>query len=175
VLWLAATAHAASLTVTRTDDPNSPTCTASNCSLPLVTGVSQSPSKWRDGTKLASFARTRPPIGTVFSFTLDQPATLVLAFSHQVTGRCGRRHEHGKHPRHCSRTVRDGTITFQASAGRHSVSFDGVISRRKRLGHGLYAVAIIGTHSAGKSSLSKTLRFTIVLSLGPPRRDSVGR
>ena len=55
---------------------------------PSITNVTQSHRIWRRGSKRASFARKRkPPIGTTFSFKLNEQANLTFAFTQRVRGR----------------------------------------------------------------------------------------
>ena len=57
---------------------------------PSILSAAQSHARWREGTKLASLARARVrrvPVGTTFSFRLDQAAKARLAFTQAVAGR----------------------------------------------------------------------------------------
>src|SRR3984957_1659768 len=54
-------------------------------SAPVLSGLKQSASKWREGSSLpraASRHLRKPPVGTTFSFTLNEAATVQLAFTH---------------------------------------------------------------------------------------------
>ena len=53
-------------------------------------------------------------------------------------------------------------IAFNAHAGANRVSFDGRLSRAKRLKRGRYTVTISATDGAGRRSHPVTLVFTIV-------------
>ena len=57
---------------------------------PKLTRIAQSHTTWREGNRLATFARRtrkRPPVGTTFSFVLNESARVALAFSQQAAGR----------------------------------------------------------------------------------------
>ena len=56
---------------------------------PTITSASQSHSRWRTGSALARISRkpARPPVGTTFTVSLDQAATLSLTFNQQLAGR----------------------------------------------------------------------------------------
>src|SRR5262249_25640127 len=56
---------------------------------PHVTNVTQSHAIWRTSAKLGKPARSgkRPPVGTTFSFNLDQPARVRFAFAQRLPGR----------------------------------------------------------------------------------------
>ena len=80
--------------------------------IPTLTHVSESHKRWREGTGSATFAKKRkkqPPLGTRFSFILNEKAKVILTFI-----------EAGKGKR--------GHLSFSGSAGRDRVSFDGVTS-----------------------------------------------
>ena len=57
--------------------------------VPTVTGFHESAARWIEGSALArvSAKRRHPPVGTTFTFRLNESATYVLAFTHTVTGR----------------------------------------------------------------------------------------
>ena len=104
--------------------------------------------------------------GTVFSFKLDQSATVKIAIlqthvgGRRVGHRClpptpRRRHDPG-----CFRTVTVATLTRSAHKGRNRVRFTGRISGRA-LSLGRYRARFIATDAAGAST-PRSLRFTIV-------------
>ncbi len=87
------------------------------------------------------------PVGTAFSFILNEPARVTLAFSQMLAGR---------HHRRVSR----GTVTFAGRAGVTSISFRGRTSTGK-LKPGKYTVVITAKNAAGHRSRPTSLRFTI--------------
>lgn len=157
-LLLSATVQAAAATTTSTTSTGPPPV------LPVVSNVSQKHRTWREGSKLARITAARkPPIGTVFSFAVNVPARVTLAFIQQVPGR----RVHGKcvggsHKGHpvCKRPVQRGSLSFSGHVGTNSVSFDGRVSRTVKLPVGSYALVINATNTAG-ASRPKSLSFTI--------------
>jgi hypothetical protein len=134
---------------------------------PTVTNLTQSHRRWREGDKLAQTSRKRRlPVGTIFSFTLNEPAKVSLAFvqpvrGHRTKGRCvtQARKNHRKHS--CKRAVARGTLTFTGHAGVNKVSFQGRISRQPKLKPGSFTLMLTAAGTNGRSS-PKTLGFTIV-------------
>jgi hypothetical protein len=132
---------------------------------PVVSHVTQTHRKWREGTKPAKFTRaSKPPIGTTFSFTLNESARVTFLFEQQLTGRRVKgKCVAGSHPHHpaCKRTVLRGRMSFTGHAGTNSVVFDGRVSSNAKLPVGSYSLMISATNSAG-SAHPQVLRFTIV-------------
>ncbi len=134
--------------------------------MPALTGVSQTHTTWREGNAQATFARKQlPPIGTTFSFGLNEPASVELEFTQSASGRkvgksCLAQAKKNERKRRCTRTVVAGTLTFAAHAGVNEVHFDGPVSAHKRLKPGSYTLLITATAS-GKQSTISSLRFTI--------------
>jgi hypothetical protein len=70
--------------------PSGPVLTPPSAATPpSVADVAESNRVWREGTKLAQISRAkkRPRVGTIFSFTLNEPATVKLTFTRPATGR----------------------------------------------------------------------------------------
>jgi hypothetical protein len=148
---------------------------------PSVTDVSQSAKSWREGSKLTRASSVRgvprgkhkahkPPVGTTFSFTLNESATVTLSFTHGVPGRkatvngerrCLAPSKHDRPEHKCTRIVVAGTLPLTAHQGRNKVSFEGRFSRRRKLAPGRYELVIAASNSAGHSA-SKSLSFTVV-------------
>jgi hypothetical protein len=135
---------------------------------PALTGASESNRVWRRGRKLVSYARAhRPPVGTTFSFNLDQSATVRFAFTRRVGGRlvkqrCVRQTKANRHHRACRLTVTEGVLTFAGHAGRNRVYFQGRVSSRKTLPVGQYTLLISATNSFKERSRTGLVSFTIV-------------
>jgi hypothetical protein len=135
---------------------------------PSITDVKQSAAAWRAGTGLPHVARKKkPPIGTVFTFNLNEAAAVTLTFTHRVGGRRVRAtcvaptaKNTGK-PR-CTRTNVVGTMMLAGHQGADAVSFQGRLSARKKLASGSYTVTILATDAAGRSSAPRSLSFAIV-------------
>lgn len=134
---------------------------------PNVANVSQSHGRWRESNKLATFARKKkPPVGTTFSFVLNDPATMSFSFTQHVGGRrvghkCVGKTRINRKRRSCKRTVTPGTLSFTGHAGTNRVAFQGRISHSEKLKPGRYTLVIEATNSAGRSVPAR-LTFTIV-------------
>ncbi len=135
---------------------------------PIVTNATQSHRTWRQGTRLAAFARTRkPPVGTAFSFALNEQARVSFAFTQQlagrkVNGRCLAQTKKNRRKGACKRTVTQGALAFTGHSGSNRVSFQGRISRTKKLKPGRYTLILTATNAAEQRSSPRALSFTIV-------------
>jgi hypothetical protein len=134
---------------------------------PTIQSVSQSNSRWREGNRLASYSRNRPPVGTTFKFVLSQQAVVSFAFTQQVGGRkvgarCVAQTTVNRHRPGCKHTVNRGTLAFNGHAGLNEVAFQGRISRAKKLPLGAYILGISAVNSAGRTSTPDSLSFTII-------------
>ena len=134
---------------------------------PVVTGVRQSATTWRERNKLAQISKKKkPPLGTTFSFSLNEPAAVRLAFTRPAAGRkvskkCVPVSKKNRKKPKCTRTVIVGTLAFNAHAGANRVRFAGRLSVTKKLKPGHYTLTITAT-SAGLRSTLRSLSFTIV-------------
>jgi uncharacterized delta-60 repeat protein len=133
---------------------------------PKITNLRQSHSTWREGSKPLS-GRKKVFRGTVFSYTLDQQATVHFAFTQRVGGRRvkGRcvaqtRKNHRSHS--CRRTVTRGTLSIVAHVGVNKLPFKGQLGRSKKLQPGRYTVIVTAESSAGLRSKASSLSFSIV-------------
>jgi hypothetical protein len=111
--------------------------------------------------------RRHPPIGTTFSLTLDQPAIVSFGFARsargrRVHGKCVRVTKHDRRKPRCTRTVSVATLRVSAPAGRDTLSFQGPVTRSRRLHPGHYRVTITASNSAGQRSAATTLSFTVL-------------
>ena len=135
---------------------------------PVMTGLAQSHRSWRAGKKPATIARKRrAPVGTTFSFALDGAASVGLTFTQKlagrsVKGRCVKPTKRNRKQPACKRTLTRGTLTMSGHPGANKVSFQGRITRSKKLGPGRYTLTIGATSVAGLHSAPQTLSFTIV-------------
>ncbi len=125
--------------------------------------------RWSRGNDLAGIsARTRKktPVGTIFSFKLNESAKVTLAFAKShgrqtVRGACST-HTEVKTKRRCAHAAATTSrLTFSAHAGANQVSFDGLISKHKRLAPGDYTLVLTAIAS-GMRSPPRALHFTIV-------------
>ena len=135
-----------------------------------VTNLEQSHGRWREGKRLATFARAdgaRLAVGTTFSFALNQAARVTFTFTQRRTGRkvkgkCVPATKGNRDRRACGRTVTDGALSFTAQPGTSRLSFEGRISRSHKLEPGSYTLTLAATSSAGQRSTAHRLTFTIL-------------
>jgi streptogramin lyase len=142
-------------------------------SLPLVlSGVHESARRWREGPRRPRISaghgrRDVIPVGTTFSFLLNERAAVTFAFTQRVSGRkvrgrCVAATPHNEGRRGCSRTVTPGRLMFTGHPRVNRVRFEGIISGSKKLNPGAYALVITATNGAGQQSAPQGLGFTIV-------------
>jgi len=142
---------------------------AAAAGVPVIKGAHETASRWREGAKGPRISRRkkRPPLGTTFSFSLSEQASVTFTFTRgeagrKVGGRCvAKNHRNVAHKR-CTRTRSVGALTFNAHSGINKVVFQGRITPSKKLGPGSYSLEIVATNAAGQRSRPATLRFTIV-------------
>jgi hypothetical protein len=135
---------------------------------PSLSSVSQSHRRWRLGGKLARFAAAaKPPVGTTFGFTLNQPASVRLAFAQllpgrKVNGKCVAQTARNRSHKACKRSAPRGSLSFIAGAGPHKLFFQGRLTRTSKLKPGIYTLTITATNAASQRA-SRTLKpFTII-------------
>jgi len=135
---------------------------------PAVSGFTQSSARWRAGTALAQTSTSsQPPVGTVFSFSLNEEASVTLSFVQVLAGRkaggfCVRETAKNRHKPGCKLTAPAGPLTFNAHAGANTVRFDGRITASKALKPGPCMVGIRAVNAQKRHSAPKLLSFTIV-------------
>lgn len=157
-----------------------PSCAtgAAPSTVPQLTSLRESATRWREGNALATISKkrktTKLPVGTTFSFSLNVPASVTLTFTTPVSGRrvgekCVAQTRKNRKRHRCSRTVPKGTLTLSARQGTNSVRFEGLISKHKKLKPGRYTLAITATDTTGGHSASERISFTVVKqrSAGP--------
>jgi hypothetical protein len=106
-------------------------------------------------------------VGTTFSFSLNEQATVTFRYTRSLPGRkvghgCVAQTNANQHKPSCQRTITEGTISFSGHSGVNHVAFQGRISRSKKLGLGSHTLIITATNAAGEHSQPKSLSFTIV-------------
>jgi len=144
---------------------------------PQITRVGQSHSRWREGAALARFSRARsradaartrrPPVGTTFSFSLNEQGPVTFSYTRSLPGRkvgqgCVAQTNANRHRPSCKRTITEGNISFTGHSGMNHVAFQGRVSRSKKLGLGSHTLIITAMNAAGEHSQPKSLSFTIV-------------
>jgi hypothetical protein len=133
---------------------------------PTVSNARESHRRWREGTRLAQFSRKQGlPVGTTFSFILNEQASVSLAFSQpgpgrSVNGKCVAATRQNRHKRACTRHVPAGGLAFTGHPGLNKVVFQGRVTPSKKLTLGSYTLTITATRG-GQSSSPQTLNFTI--------------
>lgn len=140
---------------------------------PTLSHVAQTHTRWHEGGTLAHVSSTKKsnklPVGTTFSFTLNEPATVTFNFAKLASGRklgktCvvdSKTNELRKKQKHrCDRLFTAGTLTLSAHTGANRLSFDGVIAKHKRLAPGDYELRLTAFASSQQSTPSK-LHFAI--------------
>jgi YVTN family beta-propeller protein len=134
---------------------------------PTITSARQSATRWREGHRTAAISRRRLPVGTTFSFTLNERAGVRFKFTHLVggrrdRGRCVAQTKRNRRRHACRRTVAAGSLSFAAHSGRNKVAFQGRLSAGHKLLPGRYTLVITATNSTGARSAPASLSFTIV-------------
>jgi hypothetical protein len=158
-------ASAASAAVTATAAPNP---SPSPASVPTLSGLSESATRWVLGSALPRISRKRKlPVGTTFSFALNTPATVRFDFTQAAAGRklgrrCVKRSKANARKPTCAIVVTVGTFSFAGHAGTNKVAFQGRLPSSKKLKPGVYTLKITAKNAAGQSSTPAKLSFTIV-------------
>jgi hypothetical protein len=135
---------------------------------PVLTGAHETNKTWLRGNALAHISRSHQyPVGTVFTFTLDQAAAVRFAFLLAAPGRkvantCTASNKRNRRKHACTRLAAAGTLNFTGHPGLNKVAFQGRLSRTKALKAGAYTLVITANNAAGKTSPPQTLRFTIL-------------
>lgn len=169
LLLSAVVQQSASTTTTTTTGGTTTTMTTPPPVAPALTALKQSHRLWREGNKRARFSRAQqPPVGTKYSFTLNEAAQVRFVFRQLLSGRrtsngcvAPTARNHGNH--HCTRVRVRGVLSFAAtSSGAHRLFFDGRLPTR-RLPPGTYSLAIAAA-AGGLRSGVQTLGFRIVAS-----------
>lgn len=134
---------------------------------PVITDVHESHRVWREAQRRSHLSpRTRRlPIGTVFSFNLNESASVRFKFTETVRGRrvgrqCRAQTKATEHKHRCIRTITAGALVFSARAGSNKVRFEGLLAKHKKLKPASYTLLVTATAS-GKHSTTRMLRFTI--------------
>ena len=89
---------------------------------PVVSGARQSRSRWRKGNGLARISRSsKVPVGTTFTFSLNEPAAVRFTFTTRLPGRrvgrkCVARTRSNRHRKACTRTVGAGVLRSLVTA-----------------------------------------------------------
>ncbi len=135
---------------------------------PTVTGFSESSRRWRRGRSLPHISSAAgAPVGTTFSFSLNEPASVTLTFTQKVAGRllAGRcvapGHGNAHRPR-CKRPLAVGSFAVSGHAGLDKVGFQGRLSDSKTLKPGSYLVSLTAREGHVPKVFSRSLSFTVI-------------
>lgn len=157
------------------DEPSSPTLVAPidrSLAGPLLRAVGQKHVRWRIARSPGSAHGTphsehlRAPIGTSFSFTLNEQSSVSFDFLREIPGRrvgraCGSVHMRlGRHHKACTRAASVGKLLRGGAVGINRLSFSGWLTSSNHLAPGRYTVVITAT--ANGRSASGRLGFTVV-------------
>jgi hypothetical protein len=159
---------------TSTSSPTT-TSTANTEPAPILANATESHKVWRESGRLAgtgvkahsaSRRTRRPPLGTTFSFSLNEQASVTFAFDLLLPGRkvahkCVARTRRNAKRGACKRTVVAGTFSYAGRPGQNNVPFRGHISGSRWLTAGNYTLTLAATNAEGERSSAKTLSFTI--------------
>jgi PKD repeat protein len=135
---------------------------------PSITNLSESHRVWREDRRRASTSKARrPPVGTTFSFALNEQAQVALTFARElpgrlVGGRCRPPTKRNRRGRGCIRTVKEATLYVSGRPGANTVVFLGQVSRWHWLPAGRYKLTITATSAAGQRANAPWLTFRIV-------------
>lgn len=148
---------------------------------PSITRLAETHKRWREGRASARITarkrkarRAGTPLGTTFTFTLNEQASVTFTFTQQLPGRtvkskCGAQSRKNRRRHACERTVTRGALTFTGHAGRNTISFQGRLSRAQKLPPSRYELVVTARNTSGQS-VTKRLWFVIVN--GPGRHQS---
>jgi outer membrane protein assembly factor BamB len=138
---------------------------------PELSHAAQSQARWREGNALAQISGARRlPVGTTFTLTLNEAASVHFTFTQETrgrrrNGRCVAAPRHHAHVRGraapCTFTQAVATLDFGGHAGVNQVRFDGRVSQAQKLKPGAYTLSISASNAAGSGTVPG-LRFTIV-------------
>lgn len=135
---------------------------------PKLEHLRQSNRRWREGSALARLAaKRRAPLGTTFSFTLDQAARVTLTFAQPARGRSVKGHcvaatRRNRKAHRCTRVLSRGAISLAAHAGANKILFQGRLSSARKLRPGTYTVLVTAGNAAGQRSATSRLTTTVL-------------
>lgn len=158
------TSTSALITVSEEHEP--PSAPHEQQAAPIISGTRQSHRRWREHSGTSAHHHARLPLGTDFTFSLNEQARVTFAFTRVVKGRsvghrCVPRGIRNRRRAHCRWRVAAGTMSLTAHAGVNTVPFRGRVSGSRRLRPGRYTLVLTATNTAGVSR-SRRLTFVIV-------------
>ena len=128
---------------------------------PRISKLRQTAANWLEDRRPGA----RLPIGTRFSFSLDQAATVTLRFARSASGRidagrCVAPALTRATAPPCTRLLGAGSLTRSAPGGDSTLVFTGSTTTG-RLGPGSYTVTLTATGLSGQPSRTVSLHFTV--------------
>ena len=115
---------------------------------------------------IPSTRSAKPPIGTTFAFSLSTAASVSVAFTQPAPGRvshgrCVAPSARNSHGHRCTRTLTKGTLSLAGHAGTNHLSFQGRLSRSRRLARGSYTLVLVAADAFGQRSATRRISFKI--------------
>ncbi len=137
---------------------------------PILTNTHQSANTWREDNTIAHASakqNKQPPLGTTFSYTLNETATVTFSFHQQATGREVNHHclsptQANRAEPQCARAITAGSLNIAAHAGTNKLRFAGRISPTQKLKPGHYTLQITAANATHQRSAAQILTFTIL-------------
>jgi hypothetical protein len=136
--------------------------------VPVIGNVGETVRRWRERSGPSRVgARRKPPVGTTFSFTLNEPASVALRFTRlagarSVHGSCVAPSRSNRNRPRCVRRIAAGAIVYAGHAGINRIRFLGRTTPAKQLRAGGYTLSLTATDARGRRSAPRSLTFTIV-------------
>jgi hypothetical protein len=124
---------------------------------PIITSLRESARRWLEPVarhRRRTTPTRRLPIGTMFTYKLDEHARVTLQFIQL---------RHRRHPR------RVGALTLPGREGSNRLPFLGRLGRHRTLAPGRYRLVVIATTPVGRRSAPAQVTFTIVREPGARR------
>jgi Tol biopolymer transport system component len=133
---------------------------------PVVSNVTVKPGKWRLGSRLPKVSAVRT--GATVRWRLSEDASTKLIFQRALKGRrvgkrCVKQTSANASKPRCKRFRNAGSLTRNGKAGANALSFQGRLTRSKRLSPGIYRVAAQARDSAGQLSKTSSSRVFKIL------------
>jgi hypothetical protein len=135
---------------------------------PKLSAASQTTRTWREANALPhASAKRKAPVGTTFSFALNEPARTTLSFTQHTLGRkphhkCLTPTKNNRHAPRCTRTIPAGHLTLTGHPGTNKIHFAGRITHTNKLKPGQYTLTITATNPQHVRSAPRSLNFTII-------------
>jgi hypothetical protein len=126
----------------------------------VLSNAGQTHTRWRESGKPK---RGKPPVGTTFTFTLNEAASVTFSFAHPgrlVSGKCVVQTSKDRKKPPC--VLAAGMVELTGETGKNSLTFAGRFSDGHKLRPGSYTVTITARGPNGRVSRPIILKFTIV-------------